>query len=170
MLKDTPCPYCIVLDSFGFFEVAIGHIVLLLFQRNAYAVLASPFEEGCRMPYPGFWLLPDMIFFCLSQSLPRTWHPLQKSVARITSYLWVHITYRLSLQLLQAVINLYPDSFQLKSPPYEYEFEKIPMDLILGDREIRKKICNNESMEDIEKSWLKDLEGFKTISRNFYLY
>jgi len=79
-------------------------------------------------------------------------------------------SYRLSLQLLQAVINLHPDSFQLKSPPYEYEFEKMPIDLILGDREIRKKIYNNESLEDIEKLWQKDLEGFKSISRNFYLY
>jgi len=79
-------------------------------------------------------------------------------------------SYRLSLQLLQAVISHHPDSFQWKSPPYEYESEKMPIDLIIGDREIRKKINNNEHLEDIEKSWQKDLEAFRIIRKKFYLY
>jgi uncharacterized protein YbbC (DUF1343 family) len=89
----------------------------------------------------------------------------------------IHVTdpeiyrpFRLSLQLLQTVIQLYPDGFQWKSPPYEYEFEKMPIDLILGDSEIRKKISSNENLEKIERSWQKDLDEFRRISKNFHIY
>jgi uncharacterized protein YbbC (DUF1343 family) len=82
----------------------------------------------------------------------------------------LYTPYRLSLQLLQAANNLHPENFQWKPPPYEYEFEKMPIDLILGDREIRKKICRKEEVEKIEQSWQKDLEAFRITSRDFYLY
>ena len=59
----------------------------------------------------------------------------------------IHITdperyapYGVSLRLLRCIRNLYPDRFEWKQPPYEYEHERLPIDLIIGDRRIREQL------------------------------
>ncbi len=89
----------------------------------------------------------------------------------------IHVTdsqeyrpYRLSLRLLQLIMALYPNDFAYKPPPYEYEFEKAPIDLILGSKKIRKAIEAQTPIADLEKSWQPQLEQYKKISRKFHLY
>ena len=89
----------------------------------------------------------------------------------------IHITdpvsyqpYRTSLQLLRAVILHHRNQFEWKSPPYEYEFERMPIDLIIGDHGIRRRLENLEPIDSLEASWQDDLRHFKSISRNFHLY
>jgi uncharacterized protein YbbC (DUF1343 family) len=78
--------------------------------------------------------------------------------------------YRLSLELLKAVICHHGDEFQWKAPPYEYEFEKMPIDLIIGDKKLRKTLENNESLERTENSWKDEIETFSSISKKYHLY
>ncbi|MDR3037837.1 MAG: DUF1343 domain-containing protein, partial [Candidatus Adiutrix sp.] len=40
--------------------------------------------------------------------------------------------YLTGLSLLQIILELYPDGLCLKAPPYEYEYHRRPLDLILG--------------------------------------
>ncbi len=80
------------------------------------------------------------------------------------------LPYRTSLALLQAVIALYPAEFQYKSPPYEYEFERLPMDLILGDRALREALEKGEDLLALEQGWLEELAGFDRLRREFFLY
>jgi uncharacterized protein YbbC (DUF1343 family) len=75
-----------------------------------------------------------------------------------------------SLTVLQALIFQHPNQFEWKSPPYEYEFERPPIDLLIGNRKIRERIENLEEITEIEKSWQEDLDGYQQISRNFHLY
>ncbi len=89
----------------------------------------------------------------------------------------IHVTdpsmfrpYRTSLALLQSIMTLYPNDFSLKQPPYEYEFEKLPLDLILGSRQVREDLAAGVNVLELEKSWQKDLQGFDKIRRNFFLY
>ena len=78
--------------------------------------------------------------------------------------------YRTSLILLQEIIKLHKDDFQWKQPPYEYEYKKLPIDLILGKSDIRKMIMDMEPIDSMEKSWESELIEFKKVSRKFYLY
>lgn len=78
--------------------------------------------------------------------------------------------YRTSLALLQAVMQLHPEEFSYKQPPYEYEFERLPMDLILGSREVRKKLETATSVLDIETCWQQELQDFEEKRRNYFLY
>jgi len=48
------------------------------------------------------------------------------------------------------VISLYPEMFQWKAPPYEYEFEKIPFDIITGDPLIRKAMEGMDPLHEIK--------------------
>jgi uncharacterized protein YbbC (DUF1343 family) len=89
----------------------------------------------------------------------------------------IHVTdptafrpYRTSLALLQAVMLLYPEAFQYKEPPYEYEYERLPMDLILGDRKIREALEQGENVMDLENSWQDDLDNFNKLRQEEFLY
>lgn len=91
--------------------------------------------------------------------------------------LQIHVTnpyefmpYITTLRLLQAVISHHGDRFQWKRPPYEYEFERQPIDLIIGDQAIRRRIENLDDIDQIEKSWLEDLKTFTEASQRFHLY
>ena len=37
------------------------------------------------------------------------------------------------LEIIRAIRNLYPKQFEWKQPPYEYETEKLPIEILLGD-------------------------------------
>jgi uncharacterized protein YbbC (DUF1343 family) len=78
--------------------------------------------------------------------------------------------YRTSLALYQALFHLYPGEFAYKPPPYEYEYERLPMDLILGDRQVRLALEAGAEIMDLERSWQEDLAGFAERSRAVFLY
>lgn len=78
--------------------------------------------------------------------------------------------YRTSLTLLQAVVSAHPDAFRWQSPPYEYELEKLPFDVITGDPLVRKAVENQDPLDDLERSWAKELRDFEEIRRPFLLY
>jgi len=78
--------------------------------------------------------------------------------------------YTTSLLLLQQIIKYHSGQFKWKEPPYEYEYVKLPIDLILGDKLLRESIESCESMDSVEASWQSDLDKFKQMSREFYLY
>ncbi len=89
----------------------------------------------------------------------------------------IHVTdstvfrpYRTSLALLQAAMLLYPVEFSYKQPPYEYEFTRLPMDLIIGDTALRKKIEEGVSVMELEAGWQKELTEFKAIRERYLLY
>jgi uncharacterized protein YbbC (DUF1343 family) len=80
------------------------------------------------------------------------------------------LPYRSSLALFQAVLTLYPEEFHYKEPPYEYEFERLPMDLILGSQSLRLDLEQGRSIEAIEADWQSDLDHFMNLRDNSLLY
>lgn len=89
----------------------------------------------------------------------------------------IHVTdadsflpYRTSIALLQAVMLCYPEEFSYKEPPYEYEFERLPMDLILGNKELRKGLEQGEVILDLERKWKPALDEFKEKRQKYLLY
>lgn len=78
--------------------------------------------------------------------------------------------YRTSLVLYQAAMLHGDRHFAYKEPPYEYEYEKLPMDLILGDRKLRKKIENGVDIAELEQQWQDELNDFKDIRGKYLLY
>lgn len=78
--------------------------------------------------------------------------------------------YKTSLILLQQIIKNHSDRFRWKEPPYEYEYVKLPIDLILGDRKLREAVEQLENIDAVEALWKKPLDKFKQMIRKFYLY
>lgn len=89
----------------------------------------------------------------------------------------IHVTdsetyhpYRTSLALLQAVIKCHPQAFQWKSPPYEYEHQRLPMDLILGDQDLRHRLFDMEAIDAIVGAWGPELANYDEMRRQYMLY
>ncbi len=80
------------------------------------------------------------------------------------------LPYRTSITLLQAVMTTYPDKFLYKAPPYEYEYERLPMDLILGSTKVRKQLEQGISILTIEEQWQDELEEFIRKRERYFLY
>lgn len=78
--------------------------------------------------------------------------------------------YTTSLILLQTVLLSHKNQFQWKPPPYEYEFNRLPIDLIIGDQSIRQRLENAESIDHIAMSWQQETDEFKEISKQYHLY
>ncbi len=75
-----------------------------------------------------------------------------------------------TLALVQAVFSLHRGAFQWKSPPYEYEYEKLPFDLITGDRAIREAIEDHVPLEEVMDGWEKELLDFQHMRKPYLLY
>ncbi len=78
--------------------------------------------------------------------------------------------YRTGIALFQALFYLYPDDFSYKEPPYEYEFDRLPIDLILGDREVRVAVEEGVDILELERSWEREILEFKELCRSVFLY
>jgi uncharacterized protein YbbC (DUF1343 family) len=91
--------------------------------------------------------------------------------------LQIHITdeknykpYYTTLTIIQSILSLYPDQFLWSKPPYEYEYEKMPIDLILGDGDLRRKIEELKNLSIIEESWQEAINDFKEKSKKYHIY
>ena len=80
------------------------------------------------------------------------------------------LPYRTSLTLLQAVLQLYPEAFRYKEPPYEYEYERLPMDLILGSGKVRRQLEEGRPIGEIEEEWAEELAVFAGTRERYFLY
>jgi uncharacterized protein YbbC (DUF1343 family) len=80
------------------------------------------------------------------------------------------LPWRTSLALLQAVLQHYPGEFARKEPPYEYEYERLPLDLIIGDRNIRQRLEQGEPIAELETSWQDDLREYRERCQAVFLY
>jgi uncharacterized protein YbbC (DUF1343 family) len=78
--------------------------------------------------------------------------------------------YFTSLALLKAVIETHKKDFRWKEPPYEYEFERMPIDIILGDGDLRKEVEYGGDLMDIQERWLLNHRDFVEWRRDFLLY
>lgn len=103
-----------------------------------------------------------------------TWNKWQ---GRLCKGFQMHVTdrsrirpYTAALKLIRVVMDLYPDRFEWKPPPYEYEFERMPIDLILGDQRIRRKLEQTHDVDGLSTLWNDDLETFRAMRARFLLY
>jgi uncharacterized protein YbbC (DUF1343 family) len=78
--------------------------------------------------------------------------------------------YFTTLALLLVMRRLYPEHFAWRQPPYEYETERLPIDLLTGDAGIRQGIDAGRPLSDLEAAWQPELMGYLMASREFWLY
>jgi uncharacterized protein YbbC (DUF1343 family) len=78
--------------------------------------------------------------------------------------------YLMSLALIQATLMTHGSHFQWKSPPYEYEHERNPIDLIIGDSSLRLQLEKGVDVFEITASWQQDLDAYLEWRQDYLLY
>jgi len=63
-----------------------------------------------------------------------------------------------------------PAKFQWRQPPYEYEHEKLPFDILAGSSELRQQIEARLPVRTISYSWAQEHERFREQRKPFLMY
>ena len=74
------------------------------------------------------------------------------------------------VRLLAKIAELYPKDFAWKKPPYEYEYEKMPIDLIAGTPKLREAVDARKGTRAFEDWAEETLEAFRKIRKKYLLY
>ena len=72
--------------------------------------------------------------------------------------------------LIAAFREADPRQFKWRDPPYEYEHEKLPFDILAGSSELREQIEDGLSARDITTSWEAPIREFDKLRKRFLLY
>ena len=71
---------------------------------------------------------------------------------------------------LTAAFHQADPAFSWRQPPYEYEHEKMPFDILAGSSELREQIDAGESPEAIARSWEPAVTEFGKLRAKFLIY
>jgi uncharacterized protein YbbC (DUF1343 family) len=89
----------------------------------------------------------------------------------------IHITdkgrfkpYRMGLALLQALGLTHPERFRWLDPPYEYEREKLPIDILIGSGAVRRQVEQGQDLDKIESHWEPQLREYREKREPSLLY
>lgn len=77
---------------------------------------------------------------------------------------------RHAVVLLWCLRKIYGDSWSWKSPPYEYEYEKLPIDILAGNTELRQCVDQGDSLKKLFSHWREDEKQFRKSRQKFLLY
>jgi uncharacterized protein YbbC (DUF1343 family) len=75
-----------------------------------------------------------------------------------------------AVAILKAAAELYPDRFAWLDPPYEYEMEKLPIDILYGGPGLRESLAGGMTAEEISAGWDDELDRFLESRSGWLLY
>ena len=78
--------------------------------------------------------------------------------------------YGTTLALVKAIRETYPGEFAWRNPPYEYEFERLPIDLILGDSSLRISLEQGRGSRELIEGCAEELQLFLELRKPYLLY
>jgi uncharacterized protein YbbC (DUF1343 family) len=72
--------------------------------------------------------------------------------------------------LLDAFRAADPSQFVWRDPPYEYEHEKMPIDILAGSAELRRQIDRGLPAREIAASWKQGVAEFERLRSKYLMY
>ena len=89
----------------------------------------------------------------------------------------IHVTSRkefepvlVGVALLRECYGLAPDQFKWREPPYEYEHDKMPIDILAGSTALREQIEGQVPLDEIVASWQQGEADFAELRSSYLLY
>ncbi len=79
-------------------------------------------------------------------------------------------SYETAIAVLHTIISIHKDDFKWKEPPYEYEYDKKPIDLILGSSTLRESLEKGDDLFKLRNEWTSACEEFGQIRGQYLLY
>jgi uncharacterized protein YbbC (DUF1343 family) len=138
-----------------------------------FEVIGAPYIDPHAVAEAlGGWHLPGVTF------RPLTFKPtFQKWQGRPCGGVFVHVLddrqfrpYRTAIVLLGCVRQLWPDTFGWLAPPYEYELQRMPIDLLAGGPDLRQDLDEGLTPQVLEELTALDEAGWWTEVGPHLLY
>jgi uncharacterized protein YbbC (DUF1343 family) len=139
-----------------------------------FEIFGAPFvEPDILVKQLNQFRLPGVVF------RPLYFQPtFQKHAGRLCGGAQIHVTerqkfkpFKTGVAVLKAVRDLYPAETLWRQPPYEYETEKMPIDILAGTDQLRHDIEKGVSLDIMEQWWREQCRWFEVdVKRNFLLY
>lgn len=89
----------------------------------------------------------------------------------------IHVTdrrtfrpYRAAIELLAEFKREAPDKFAWRDPPYEYEYERPPIDILYGSDRLRRAIDAGEDVGRLGAGWPADEDAFRALRTPYLMY
>lgn len=79
-------------------------------------------------------------------------------------------SFRAGIELLGAIAEFYPNKLEWKKPPYEYDYERNPLDLIAGTNNLRFELEREKSVKKFLDLSAKELAKFRKVREKYLLY
>ncbi len=100
-----------------------------------------------------------------------------KHAGRVCGGSFLHVTERASFEpvlvyvaIMQEAIRQGPDSFEWKQPPYEYEYKKLPIDILAGNEWLREAIESVADLGTIQDRMASECQSFDGTREAALLY
>jgi uncharacterized protein YbbC (DUF1343 family) len=102
----------------------------------------------------------------------------QKHAGKLCGGAQIHITnrenfrpFKTGVAVLKVLRELYGKQFAWKQPPYEYEYKKMPIDILAGTDRLRQDIENDVPLDRMEEWWQEEYMQFdKNIRKKYLIY
>jgi uncharacterized protein YbbC (DUF1343 family) len=89
----------------------------------------------------------------------------------------LHVTDRDAFQPVRTAVELIdgfrrqnPSAFAWRQPPYEYEHDKWPIDILYGSVELRTTIDGGDDISPLIASWSDEEERFRKTREKYLMY
>jgi uncharacterized protein YbbC (DUF1343 family) len=135
--------------------------------------IGAPFVDADRFAAEMNALALPGVYFRPTVFMPT----FQKHAGRGCGGVFLHVSGRntfkpviTGIALTGKLLELYPEDFLWKEPPYEYEYERNPFDVIAGTLELRRALEKGNCLEDIAGSWEADEKAFRELRPEYMLY
>lgn len=73
-------------------------------------------------------------------------------------------------EIIRLVRHGYPNEFKWKEPPYEFEYDRLPIDMICGSDMIRTNIEKNVAFDELREQIDSQIEAFGEQVSDYLLY
>jgi uncharacterized protein YbbC (DUF1343 family) len=109
---------------------------------------------------------------------PATFEPtFQKHATTPCGGCQIHVTDRkafapvaVGTALLREFHGSAPKQFAWRQPPYEYEHDKLPIDILAGSSALREQVESRVPLSEIVASWNAGEDGFRKLREKYLLY
>jgi uncharacterized protein YbbC (DUF1343 family) len=131
------------------------------------------------------WIDPEALAHKLAEhDLPGThFRPVvfeptfQKHARQACGGVQIHVLDRRRFRSVETAVTVLAEiraqhraKFEWRQPPYEYEREKLPIDILAGSTELRQQIEAGLPVRTICYSWLPALEAFEKTRQPYLMY
>lgn len=181
--EDTGLPWVLPSPNMPTVDTAIVYPGMCLFEGTNVSE-----GRGTTRPFEIFgapWINPDA--FCRSMKAfelkgvefrPLYFRPtFDKYKLELCGGAQMHLTDRRQFQPVRTALCILSvlkkenaDSFQWKEPPYEFVYDRLPIDILFGNSWIREYLEKGVEPQAIENTWSASLEAFNRNRAKYLLY